>query len=134
LLEIANALEEYFGRVLQLIRAVEADRALSAEFAKRLFQQNLGPHRGVQLVARYLLVAQSAGLANPGADPEWVGSLLVGACFLRAWERRLIGPRRKSRVPQLPEMVEAQAELLVPRGRKFAAFFSTHNSSGWPGG
>lgn len=119
LLQIGTALEEFFDRALPILESVQADAALRTAFAGRLSERDLGPHRGVRFVAGQLIAASTAGAAEPGVRGEPVALLLVGACFLRCWQRHLDGPGRMSTLPSLPDTVEALAGLLgAPAGRR----------------
>jgi AcrR family transcriptional regulator len=113
LLDLARGLEKYLGRVLLVVETVQAEGALRREFARRNAKQGLGPHRGVQLVARHLVAAQHADQAMPGVDAEAVGFLLVGACLLNVWYRRVMGTKYRVHMPELPRVVETLAQLLT---------------------
>jgi AcrR family transcriptional regulator len=114
LTELAVELERYLARVLPVVETVQADGILRVEFAKRIAKQGLGPRRGVELVARHLLSMQRTGRVNQQADPECVGLMLVGACFVRLWYQRLVGPRYKTGMPELTEVADALGQLLAP--------------------
>jgi AcrR family transcriptional regulator len=114
MLAIATGLDDFFGQVLPVLETVQADTALRDDFATELAGHDLGPHRGVQLVARHLRALQHAGLANPAADTEAAGLLLVGACFLHSWTRRLDGPGRDPKLPTTSEAASMLAQLLTP--------------------
>ena len=116
LLDLAKGLERYLGQVLPVVETVQADGALRAEFATRIAKHGLGPQRGVQLVARHLVAMQRDERADPDADVEAVGFLLVGACLLRTWHRRVTGTKKRVGMPELPRVVEALSQLLAPSG------------------
>lgn len=111
--QIATALERFLDRALPVVEAVQADTAVRAEFAARLVEQDLGPHRGVRLVAAHLAEMRQAGAVRPDVDPDAAALLLVGGCFLRAWLRHLTGQADLA-VPGLAETTGAMARLLGP--------------------
>ncbi len=75
---IATALESFFGRALPIIEALQADPALRAEFAGRLAELDLGPHRGVRLVSEYLSQMAETGAVSPDVNTEATALPLVG--------------------------------------------------------
>jgi AcrR family transcriptional regulator len=68
LLALAQTLEGFFDRALPVLETIQADPRLRASFSKRLAAEDLGPHRGVELVERYLGAAQRAGRIDGNAD------------------------------------------------------------------
>jgi len=94
---------------------VQADADLRADFAGRLLEEDLGPHRGVRLLHEHLAGAVGLGLVDAGADTEAAALLLAGACFLRSWLRHLNGPERRQTLPALDDTVQLLARLLAPR-------------------
>jgi AcrR family transcriptional regulator len=116
LLQIGTALESFFDRALPVLEMVQADAAIRAEFAGRLNERDLGPHRGVGFVSEYLTGMVDLGHVRPGADTDAAALLLVGACFLRSWLRHLTGPQRDQTLPGLDDTARALAHLLAPSG------------------
>lgn len=115
LLAIARALERFFDRAVPVLATIQADATLRAEFSRRFAAEDLGPHRGVRLVERYLASAQHAGRVDRHADTGAAALWLVGSCFLRAWQRHLMGRRRQQRLPSLEQTVAGLAAQLSPR-------------------
>src|SRR6516165_4200528 len=87
LAEIATGLEAFFDRAMPVLSTVQADSDLRAAFARRLIQGDNGPHRGVQLLDKHLAGMKQRGRVDPGADSRAAALMLVGACFLRSWQR-----------------------------------------------
>ncbi len=54
------------------------------------------------------------GLVSPDVNTNAAALLLVGACFLRSWQRHLTGNRREQSLPGLDETVHTMAQLLAP--------------------
>jgi len=115
LLAIARTLEGFFDRALPVLETIQADARLRASFSKRLAADDLGPHRGVELVGNYLKSAQENGRIDGKTDTAGAALGLVGACFLRAWQRHLMGRRRQQKLPSLEQAVAALTAQLAPR-------------------
>lgn len=113
LIAIATAQETFFDRALPILESVQADAELRPAFSERMADQDLGPHRGVRLVAEHLSAAQLAGRVRPGVDVDAAATLLVGGCFLRSWQRHLDGGANHGLAP-LEATVAALATLLAP--------------------
>lgn len=116
LMPLATALESFFDHAMPVLAAVQSDASLRRSFAGRLVEGDLGPHRGVQLLSERLTAMSAGGLADPGADPTAASLLLIGACFLRSWERQVTGSQRADALPGLPGLVREFARLLAPPG------------------
>ena len=111
---LATALEAFFDHAMPVVAAVQSDASLRHSFAKRLVAGDLGPHRGVQLLSQQLTMLSADGLVDPGVDPAAASLLLIGACFLRSWERQMTGTERVPTLPALPDVVQTLAQLLAP--------------------
>lgn len=114
LLQLSTALEGFFDHAMPVLSAVQADASLRQAFTERLVKGDLGPHRGVRLLSQHLTTMAERGLADSQTDTEAVAMLLIGACFLRSWQRQLSGAGRDSALPGLPGVVSALARLLTP--------------------
>ena len=115
LLKIASAFEEFFDRALPVCEAVQADTALRCDFAERLAQRDLGPHRGVQLLEVVLAKMADSGRIGADVDRRSTALLLIGAAFLRSWSRYLSDGALSDRLPGLNEVATTLANLLRPR-------------------
>jgi len=113
--EITSAMDSFFDRALPVVEAINGDADLRAAFAERLLERDLGPHRGVQLVDRYLTGMKELGMVETTADTHATALLIVGACFLRSWQRHLMGNDPGPELPGLTETAHAVAQLLAPR-------------------
>lgn len=110
--QIATALESFLDRAMPVVEAVQADAGLRAEFGARLSERDLGPHRGVRLVAQHLDDMKQRGAVRPDADSKAAALMLAGGCFLRSWQRYLTG--RDDMLPTLEETIRGMAGLLSP--------------------
>jgi AcrR family transcriptional regulator len=115
LLGLGRALEAFLGQALPVLETIQSDPKLRAAFSRRLAAEDRGPHRGTQQIERYLEAARAARLVDPEADLTVAATLLHGACFLRSWNRHLMGSRRTSKLPPLERLAEALAAMLAPR-------------------
>ncbi len=111
---LATGLEAFFDHAMPVLAAIQSDAKLRQSFAERLVQGDLGPHRGVRLLSEQLARLSAEGLADPSVNPQAVSVLLMGACFLRSWERQMTGTERAPTLPSLPDVVQTLAQLLAP--------------------
>jgi AcrR family transcriptional regulator len=111
---ISTALEGFFDHAMPVIAAIQADASLRKEFAERLVKGDLGPHRGVEGIAAYLRVMAARGAVRDDIDLEAVAMLVVGSCFLAAWQRAMSGPDGQSKLPEMPRVVGTLSALLAP--------------------
>jgi AcrR family transcriptional regulator len=117
LMHTATALEAFFDNVMPVVAAVQSDADLRHAFAERLVKGDLGPHRGVLMLSQYLTAMASTGRASAGVDTRAASLMLIGACFLRAWERAMAGPERGQTLPGLASVVDTLVQLLAPAGQ-----------------
>ncbi len=111
---ITAALERFFNHAMPVMATIQADASLRRAFAERLVEGDLGPHRGVQLVADHLQAMVVRGVVRADLDCEAVAMLVVGACFLAAWQRAMSGYSGDGKLPELGRVVEALSALLAP--------------------
>lgn len=57
---------------------------------------DLGPHRGVRALGIYLRAEQESGRVAPYVDPEAAALMLIGACFMRAYQRQMLGSHART--------------------------------------
>lgn len=98
LLANATLLERVYQELVPLLAAVQGDAGLRGAIGPVMSVHDLGPHRAIARVAR--IVRAEA----PGEDAEAIALLLVGACFLRAWEQQMSTHRRR-RLPTLKRAI-----------------------------
>ncbi|HLX78893.1 MAG TPA: TetR/AcrR family transcriptional regulator [Acidimicrobiales bacterium] len=110
--EIGSAFESFFDRALPVCEAVHADTALRGEFAARLVQRDLGPHRGVELLETVFAKMANTGRIATDVDLRSTALLLIGAAFLRSWSRHLSEGALSDRLPTLEDVAKTLAGLL----------------------
>jgi AcrR family transcriptional regulator len=108
---VARALERFLDLVLPVIMAAQSDAELRASLAAYMKDEDLGPHRGVLALGRFFAAEQAAGRMRGGVDPDAAALLLIGACFMRASQRQILGPGTPS-LPSLDEIVATLDTLL----------------------
>jgi AcrR family transcriptional regulator len=111
---ITAALERFFNHAMPVIATIQADASLRRAFAERLVEGDLGPHRGVRLLADYLQAMVTRGVVRADLDCEAVAMLVVGGCFLAAWQRAMSGESGDGKLPELSRVVDALGALLAP--------------------
>jgi AcrR family transcriptional regulator len=104
--EILRRWEKFFDRALPVVGVVQADSELRPDFREYLRSNDYGVHRGVDVVAEYLMAEQKLGRVRRDIDPRAAATLLLGSAFLRALQRTLLGPRATARLPSPEQNVE----------------------------
>ncbi|MDX6728761.1 MAG: hypothetical protein QOK49_3566 [Baekduia sp.] len=111
LLRLARAIEKFLDLSLPVIMAAQSDTALRTRLAAYMTEEDLGPHRGVQTLSQYLRAEQAAGRVRADVDVEAAASLLVGAAYLRASQRQIMG-KGSGRMPSLERTIATLDGLL----------------------
>ena len=101
------------SRVLPVLSAVQADVELREYFRDRLGELGLGPHRGVRIVSEYLSEQQKAGAVRSEIEPSAAAMSFASACFLSAYQRHMLGPAARHKLPSLETAVGTLATLLT---------------------
>jgi AcrR family transcriptional regulator len=105
LAQLMATIERFFDQIVPVVSAVQGDAALRRTFNERLAAHDRGPHAGVRLVERYLRAAREEGLVPEETDLRATALMLVGACMLRAWQKRLLVPAQRRSLPSLERAV-----------------------------
>jgi AcrR family transcriptional regulator len=108
---LARAIEQFLDLVLPVIMAAQSDAELRDMLAAYMKEQDLGPHRGVAALGRFIAAEQAAGRMRAGIDPKATAALLIGACFMRASQRQIMGANTRS-LPSLDDVVTSLDGLL----------------------
>lgn len=107
----AATLEIFFGDVLPVLHAAQSDPELREVVAAYVEANDLGPHKGVQMLGAYLRSQQRAGRVNHDVDPEAIALLVIDASFARAARQQmLLGS--EERLPSSEALLEQIARLL----------------------
>ena len=113
LLEFTGALSVFWERILPLLSAVQSDAELRNRFRARLNKLDLGPHRGVRLVTRFLLEQQDVGRVRDDIDPTRVAMLICSTCYLTGYNRHMLGAKARGRLPSIESTVSALLDLVT---------------------
>ncbi|HEX3616811.1 MAG TPA: TetR/AcrR family transcriptional regulator [Solirubrobacteraceae bacterium] len=84
------ALERFFGDVLPIMLAAQADPALRASIAAFVEAKELGPHKGVKLLGGYLRAQQKAGRVSADADPDALALIIIDSAFAHAARKQML--------------------------------------------
>jgi len=111
---ITTAFRGFFDHAMPVMAAIQADAGLRMAFAERLVEGDLGPHRGVRLVADYLRAMAAQGAVRADLDYDAIAMMVVSSCFLAAWQRALAGEDSAGALPEVGRVVAATAGFLAP--------------------
>jgi AcrR family transcriptional regulator len=89
--DIALAALRFSEKLIPLAAALFADTNLLARQRQALSESRKGPKEAFDLIAAYISEEQQLGRINREVVPLIVSSLLLGACFHRAFLRQGIG-------------------------------------------
>jgi AcrR family transcriptional regulator len=109
---LARAIEKFLDMVLPVLMAAQSDAELRDALATYMKAENLGPHRGVETLAALIAAEQRAGRMRADVDPSSAAVMLVGACFLRASQRLILGKGTRS-LPPLDDVVATLETMLA---------------------
>ncbi len=84
------ALEQFFGDVLPVLHAAQADPELRAALADFVEANDLGPHKGVKLLSSYLRAQQAAGRVRADADADAIALLIIDVAFAKAARKQML--------------------------------------------
>jgi AcrR family transcriptional regulator len=111
MLGVGKGIEGFLEQALPILVAAQSDTELQRALASYIEERDLGPHRGVALLAGYLAEEQRAGRVRADVEPEAVATMLVSTCFMRASQRQLMG--HGTDLEPLEDVVAALARLLA---------------------
>lgn len=107
------ALQEFLDQALPVLTAAQSEVELRDALGAYTTEHELGPHRGVEALGRYLAGEQAAGRVRPDVDPEAVAAMFVGGCLLRVSQRQM--PVHAATLPSLEDAVAALDSMLMPQ-------------------
>ena len=111
LTEVGEAIARFLDEGLPVMVAAQSDRQLPEALAAYMSANDLGPQRGVENLAAYLLREQRAARLRSDVPPRAVATMLVASTFLRVFQQQLTG---SDLLPGVPEIAEALMTLLSP--------------------
>jgi AcrR family transcriptional regulator len=88
LTEVARLAVAFYRESFPMAASLFASPELLAAHRRRLAEDGAGPHEVTRHLAAYLAAEQRLGRIAPDVDPAAAATLLVGACFHRAFLER----------------------------------------------
>ncbi|KRV47688.1 TetR family transcriptional regulator [Wenjunlia vitaminophila] len=85
LVEIVRHAVLFYESSTPIAGSLFAEPALLRRHREGLHRLNAGPHRPLEALATYLRIERAAGRVHREADPVAAASLVLGACFQRAF-------------------------------------------------
>jgi AcrR family transcriptional regulator len=118
---LAAALEgmiEFYTQAQPIMAGISSDPGLLRLCRQRFMETDQGPHRAHEKLAEFIRLGQQHGALRPGASPDAVASLLIGACTEFASLARLTGktPGGMSKASYAKAIVAALSPVLSPGG------------------
>jgi AcrR family transcriptional regulator len=91
-LELAlGGIFKFQRRILPLFAGLFAEPRLLEAYRKSLGSQRRGPQLAIERIARYIASEQERGRVDSSLDAPTAASLLVSACFFRAYAEKFLG-------------------------------------------
>ncbi|MEG3632812.1 TetR/AcrR family transcriptional regulator [Micromonospora palythoicola] len=87
LTELAHAALDFYQQSIPMLGALLADPKRMAAHRIAMNRHGGGPDKAATIFASYLRAEQAIDRISPGADPDAVAALLIGACFHTAFLR-----------------------------------------------
>ena len=83
--EVTRVAVRFYRQAFPMAASLFASPDLLAMHRRKLALDAAGPHETTQHLAAYLSLEQNLGRVSPGIDPNAAATLLIGACFHRAF-------------------------------------------------
>jgi len=84
------SLERFFDDVVPVLHAAQADPELRSALAAFVDANDLGPHKGVNLLGSYLRAQQQAGRVRADADADAIALLIIDCAFAKAARKQML--------------------------------------------
>jgi AcrR family transcriptional regulator len=112
----AAAVETFLDRSLVVVGGAQSDVDLRTALAGYLARNDMGPHRGVRVLAAYLRDRQADGGVRPDVDVEAVAFYVYSACFERVAQRQMLSGAAQPTMPDRQALIATMTALLSPPG------------------
>jgi AcrR family transcriptional regulator len=116
LANFAGLVEGFLDTALTAMIAAQSDAELRAALIAYLASNDMGPHRGIQILGAYLRGAQKAGTIRADVDPDALAYLALGSSFLRVGGAQLLGDAYSVHFPDRETVLTTLNALLTPAG------------------
>jgi AcrR family transcriptional regulator len=78
----------FYEATIPMTAAIFAEHTLLNNYRAWMKDNNVGPHRGVELLAKYISLEQKIGRISSEINPTAAGELLLGSCYLRSYSKQ----------------------------------------------
>jgi AcrR family transcriptional regulator len=112
--QFTSLIETFLCGSMPAMIAAQSDSELRAALVDHLLRNDMGPHRGIQMLTGYLRAAQQAGTVRDDVDAAALASLVYGSSFERVAQRLMISPDYGTDMPSRQDIVAALDILLAP--------------------
>jgi AcrR family transcriptional regulator len=85
---LMRAALDFYQATIPVNVAIFAEPQMLSQHRNWMQEHNVGPHRGVELLAEYIEKEQAIGRVRASASPSAAASLMLGACYLRAYSKQ----------------------------------------------
>jgi AcrR family transcriptional regulator len=79
---------EFYQVTIPVNVAIFAEPQMLSQHRNWMQEHNVGPHRGVELLAEYIAKEQASGRLSAAASPIAAASMMLGSCYLRAYSKQ----------------------------------------------
>jgi AcrR family transcriptional regulator len=85
---LMRAVLDFYQVTIPVNVAIFAEPQMLSQHRNWMQEHNVGPHRGVELVAEYIEKEQAIGRIRASASPSAAASVMLGSCYLRAYSKQ----------------------------------------------
>lgn len=107
----ADLTDKFLRNSLMVMVAAQSDASLRAGMRKYMAERDMGPHRGIGLMAEYLAAEQDLGHIKPGVNCEALSFMFYSSCFQLAVHRLFFGPDYGGELATTQDIVDTFIEL-----------------------
>jgi AcrR family transcriptional regulator len=112
--DFMDRLEAFLEHILVILVAARSDPQLQAALQSYLGRNDLGPHRGITLLADYFRHQQNAGIIRSDVNPEALAAMVYSCSFQLAGQQYLLGPQALTHRPSQDLIRRTLRTLLQP--------------------
>jgi AcrR family transcriptional regulator len=108
--------EQFLDTAVTAIVAAQSDAELRTALIGFLTANDMGPHRGIQVLGAYLRGAQAAGTVRRDVDPDALAYLVFASSFVRVGLGQMLGESYTGHLPTPDALLATLDILLSPSG------------------
>jgi AcrR family transcriptional regulator len=109
---LGDGIIAFLQQAMPVLTAAQSEAEMADDLAEYMRVNDLGPHRGVQLLGEYLAALQRDGLVRADINPDAVASTFVGTCVMHAFQHSMRLPKRN--LPSLTAVIDSYDRMLEP--------------------